>query len=130
MLLHRVAVVGFACVSLLLLPACDWIATVSVDSDGNRAEGRSPSLLARGTTTTLVVAGDGFAAGTVASSSGGVHVDSTTYVSEHALRVAVHVDPQTAPGPRTLAVSIPAPGPGDYGIASSVTNCECLNVTQ
>jgi hypothetical protein len=92
-------------------------------------ESISPTSVSPGSSATLTVTGTGFLPGSKARiAEGGVTVDSVTANSETELEVAVSVDPDASPGPRTLVVWTDGTGPGPDAVTHAVC-WDCLAVT-
>jgi Tol biopolymer transport system component len=75
----------------------------------------APDTVARGTTITLTVTGNGFFPGArahIAGAAKGATTTSTTVLSETELAVSITVDAGAATGKRTLVVWNPGTGPG------------------
>ncbi len=94
-----------------------------------RIESVTPSSVARGTSATITILGEGFAPQpTVQVLGAGAAVTAVTRVSEHELSVDITVDQPAPTGPRTIVVSNTGTGPGPA--AADSTRCgSCLTVT-
>ena len=87
----------------------------------------SPSMLGRGTTTTVTLEGDYLLSSSqVAITGGGVSVDSVILVSDQELTVSITVEPGAVPGPRGVIVSIAGTGAG--ATTGSTGGCACLTI--
>jgi Tol biopolymer transport system component len=89
----------------------------------------TPSVVARGTDTTLTVTGAYLEPSSQVSVTGaGVQVNGVTWISESTLQVHVHVDPDAATGARSVIITVTGTGPGPNAGASGVC-ARCLSIS-
>jgi Tol biopolymer transport system component len=88
-----------------------------------------PATSPSGSTATITIRGTGFTptSSVITDGSHGVTVNSVSYVSATELHASVTIGPAAAPGPRSIIVATPGPGPGL--VPASYGACTCFTVT-
>ena len=85
-----------------------------------RVTGRTPTSVARGAPTVVIVTGANLLPGVTLDFGDGVAVTLTARVSDHEVRALITVGGGVEPGKRTVKVALPGTGPGvDAGASTS-----------